>query len=322
LGGKIVAVDLGATKILTGIATKAGDILETVKIMTRSERSAGDIIADISSSVEYIINKSGTDYSQIDAVGICVPGPISYPELVIHDSPNLKWNRVEIKRELEARIKKPLIVEKDANMAAWGEFFFGQNQRYRHLLYITVSTGVGCGLILDGQIYRGSMGGAGEFGHIVVDPSGPFCACGRQGCLEAIVSGRAIAKKAQSLSDRTGALAGSPGAREVGMAAEQGDSLAQAIVDEVIYFLGIGIANLVNLLNPEIVVLGGGVALGYQRLIERPLREQVEKNVFPMHREKLKLEFTGLGDNVGLYGCVAAVLQTDRGKKLEYKPYT
>lgn len=314
----IVGVDLGATKILTGIATSDGKILYKEKLPTWSERGAGDILDRLCCSIKHVVSQAGITSKQVIGIAVATPGPLSYPDAVVRNSPNLNWDYIPFKAELSKSLDTDVIVEKDTNMAVLGEYYFGRKCRYKQMLYITVSTGIGGGIITEGQVYHGANGGAGEIGHMVVEPDGPLCGCGRRGCLEAMVSGSAIAKEIKGLIAQgkgRGILACCEnenkeiGAREVGIAARKGDPEAVEIIDNIVKYLGTGISNLVNIINPEIVVLGGGVALGLQDLILEPTFAYVRKQVFSLHQEVLKLEVSSLGEDIGLFGCIAAVLQ-------------
>lgn len=310
----IAVVDLGATKILSGIATTRGQILVREKLPTLKENGPEDIIERICRSIRELARLCGDYETQIAGVAVASPGPLSYPEGVVVDSPNLAWTRVPLKDELSKRLAKPVIVDKDTNLAALGEYHFGRQARPRSLLYITLSTGIGGGIILDGQIWRGQNGGAGEIGHMVVEPRGRVCNCGRRGCLEAMASGLAIKDSVNELRQEgkgigilaAGNVKNGLGAFEVAVAARQGDAEAQTIVNRVIEYLGRGIANLVNIFNPELVVLGGGVAQGWRDLILEDLNHYVQKEAFALNIRDLKIEITELGEDIVLYGCIAA----------------
>lgn len=313
----IAVVDLGASKILNGIATAQGEILVKEKFPTNPENGPADIIDRIADSIRKLSSWCGDYESQIVRVVAATPGPLSYPEGVVVDSPNLAWARVPFKDELSKRLVKPVIVEKDTNLAALGEYYFGRQGQPRSLLYITVSTGIGGGIILDGRIWRGHKGGAGEIGHMVVEPQGRVCNCGRRGCLEALASGAAIRHQVSELRQQgkgigivaLGNAKKDIGAEEVGEAARRGDAEALTLVSRVVEYLGRAIANLVNIFNPEIVVLGGGVALGWQDLILERLNLDVKEEVFAINTQDLKIEITSLGEDIVLYGGIAAALQ-------------
>lgn len=305
--------DLGASKILAAVSTAQGEILAKKRLPTMPERSPGEVIDDISHNLEEIKKQVGRFGDRWLGTAAATPGPFSHPEGLVEDSPNLGWKRVHLARELGNRLGGEVLVEKDTNMAVLGEYYFGQNRKYLHIIYITVSTGIGGGLLLDGQLYRGAGGGAGEIGHIMMEPDGPLCGCGRKGCLEAVASGQAMARIAEQLRSASwGSQYGFPegpwGAVEIGQAARQGDSQAIKLVSRVRNYLGDAIANLVNTFNPQLVVLGGSMALGWKDILKPGLKEYICKRVFPLNARFFNLEFTHLGDDVVLLGCVAALL--------------
>ena len=309
----IIGVDLGATKILSGMGTPAGQILQ--KATTRTPEGRPEEVLDmIAGTIADLIRTARTRQYSVRGIAAAVPGPLTFPEAVIENSPNLGWQRVEFKKELSQRLGKPVVVDKDTNLAALGEYYYGQGEKYKDLLYITVSTGIGGGLIIDGQIYHGHRGGGGEIGHMVIDPAGPECRCGRRGCLEALASGTAIALHLEKLikagRGRQIEICGAGaeiGAAHLGEAARQGDSEAVKIMEELSAHLARGIANLVNIFDPPIVVMGGGVMEGLGDLLLEPIRTLTREQVFPLHRRDLQIEITRLGDDIGLYGCMAAI---------------
>lgn len=316
----VVGVDLGATKVLTGIATTDGHLLNKVKFPTCSnEKDSDEILDSISDSIKEIITDTCTAGDKIVGIAVAAPGPLTYPDTVVMDSPNLGWSKLNLKEELSRKIGRSVIVDKDTNVAALGEYCFGHGCQYRQLLYVTISTGVGGGIIIDGEIYHGNNGGAGEFGHMVIEPNGPKCGCGRRGCLEALASGTAIAREAAEIVKKgkgKGIIACSStgkeiGAKEVGEAARKGDIEARTIILRTAEYIGIGIANLVNIFNPQIVVLGGGVAVGLQDLLFEPVCEYVHKNVFALHERDFKIEVSSLGEEIGLWGCLALVTKRE-----------
>lgn len=249
-------------------------------------------------------------------IGVGVPGPLDFQAGIVEESPNLQWIRYPVREELSKRLGAKLLLDKDANVAALGEFYYGSNCQCRHLIYITISTGIGGGIISDGHLLHGLNGGVGELGHMVVAPGGRQCGCGRRGCLEAVASGRALAWEAEELIARgegeqilANVPSGHPvSARELAQAARQGDKQAQALIDRTGCYLGMGIANLVNIFNPEKVILGGGVALGLQDLLLPVINNEVMANIFSLHRRQLEIEITKLGEDIVLSGCAAMVL--------------
>lgn len=317
----ILAADLGASKILTAVLDSRGRILIQEKSATPYDQEPVMVLERICSSLLSLKQRVWQEGDQVKGAAIAVPGPLSYPAAIMLDSPNLGWKEVPIRDIMANRLGMPVIVEKDTNMAVLGEYYFGSTPFSPNLIYITVSTGVGGGLLLDGRLYRGQSGGAGEIGHMVVERHGPVCGCGRQGCLEAVAAGRAISSRVgQMKANGWGADMpfgpGPWGARELGEAARQGDQAALAVVREMAQFLGQSIANLVNIFNPQVVVLGGSVAQGWRDLIGPSLDEQVRGLVFPLNARDLRIEFTDLGEAIGLLGCLASVLHEERGARV------
>ena len=316
----IVGVDLGATKILTGLATTDGRILASVKMPTDCNGlDAKGVLDSICAGIDRIIMENTVNKDNIKAIVVASPGPLQYPQGIIRGSPNLGWQRVCLKKELSNRMQREVLVDKDTNIAALGEYYYGQDSKYQELLYVTISTGIGGGIIANGQVYHGVNGAAGEFGHMVIDPYGPLCNCGRRGCLEALASGTAIAKEANQLIEKgkgKGILAvcqpgGNITAKEVGAAARQGDAEAKAIISKAAQYIGIGLANLVNIFNPQMVVLGGGAGIGLKDLLFETICEVVDKNVFRLHKHDFRMEMSKLGDQIGIWGCLAAAISAE-----------
>lgn len=310
----ILGVDLGGTKILSGIAAKDGFILGKSRRLTPVGADPQQVIDTIIDDTAKLQEKSQVREEEITAVVIATPGPLAFPEGIVRDSPNLGWEWVDFKKELSQRFDRPVIVEKDTNMAVLGEYYFGRQRNCRELLYVTVSTGVGAGIITGGKLYRGGAGGAGEVGHMVVEAGGVECNCGRKGCLEALASGAAITRRLDKMLKQgrgQGILACTadgekPGPRELGMAARRGDGEASLLIARVAEYLGIGLANLVNIFNPGAIILGGGMMLGLKDLLLELIRDYVYQHAFSLNREELIIECTELGEDVVLYGCIAA----------------
>lgn len=317
----ILAADLGASKILSAVLDSHGRVLIQEKSPTPYDREPAAVLERICTLLLSLLKQVWQEGDQIRGAAAAVPGPLAFPDGVMLNSPNLGWNGVPIRDIMTKALGRPVIVEKDTNMAALGEYYFGSTPFSPNLIYLTVSTGIGGGLIVDGRLYRGQAGGAGEIGHMVVERNGPVCGCGRQGCLEAIAAGRAISRRVQQMkANGWGAnmdLGPDPwGARELAAAARLGDQAALAAVRETAQFLGQAIANLVNIFNPQVVVLGGSVAQGWRDLISTLLDEQVRALVFPLNARDLRIEFTDWGESIGLLGCLAAVLHKERDARV------
>ncbi len=313
LGG----IDLGGTKILSLVASNKGETLGQDRRPTRAREGPQVVIAGMVDSLRTAAAKAGLDVGRLAGVGVVSPGPLDYASGVIEDSPNLPgWRGVPLADEMCAALGVPVFVDNDANAAGLGECVFGAGRGYRHVIYVTVSTGIGGGIVVDGQVYRGTSGAAGEVGHQVVEDGGPLCSCGRRGCLEELASGTAIAHRARELvaegkGARIAALAGQnepPTARAVHQAAREGDPEARRIIEEAGHYLGVGLANLVNIFNPELIIIGGGLTKMGRMLLD-PARQVVRREPFAQARRDVRIVRAALGDRVGALGAVALAME-------------
>jgi glucokinase len=318
LGEFIIAIDIGGSKVLSGISNRNGKILLRRREVTCVTGNPEAVIEQTERMVEEMKLDMGLRKKDILGIGVGVPGPLDYQAGIVEESPNLQWLRYPVRENLSKRLEGKLLLDKDTNVAALGEYYYGSNCLCRHLIYITVSTGIGGGIISDGHLLHGLNGGGGEIGHMVVAPGGSMCGCGRRGCLEAVASGLAVAREASALIARGGGkqimenvCPDQPvSAREVALAARQGDQEAIDLINQTGRYLGMGIANLVNIFNPEKVVLGGGMGLGLQGLLLPVIQNEVMNNVFSLHRRNLEIGMTRLGEDIVLAGCAAMVLHS------------
>jgi glucokinase len=309
---RILALDIGGTKLAAAVFEK-NEIVTRARKPTLAERGPDAVFERITSLLETLLAKTETRASDIACIGVGCGGPLDSETGVIYSPPNLPgWNAYPLKQKLEARFRVPAYVENDANAAALAEFHFGAGQGHRNIFYITASTGIGSGIILDGRLYRGTNFSAGEFGHIVLARNGPVCNCGGIGCLEALASGTAIARRAmkeaarlpRSLLAKAAAKNGRLSARDVAAAARAGDPAARRIFCDAATYLGLGITSVIHLLNPEIVIIGGGLSETGPLLFE-PIREVVRKRAQRHLAEFVKIVPSELGKSVGLYGALA-----------------
>lgn len=311
----VVGVDLGGTKIHTALADARGTLLAEIRVPTGAGDGPGEVIRRILRTVDDVFAAGGAG-KEIAALGIGAPGPLDPVTGMVHQAPNLGWKNVPLKEILVEKVRFPVLVDNDANLAALGEYSFGAGERSGHMVYVTVSTGVGGGLILDGNIYHGAFGGAGEIGHMVIDPRGPVCGCGHHGCLEALASGTAMAARARELVAKgagkgilqeAGGLSEIIDAKTVARAAARGDGEALHILRQAGSALGVGLANVVNLLNPERVVLGGGAISAGTPLWEG-MESELRCRALASAVKDLKIVPAGLGNRSGLMGAVALAL--------------
>jgi glucokinase len=312
----IVGVDLGGTKVRAVLADGTGKLLARTDRPTQADKGLDAVIDNIVSVINKVMSKSTP--GEVLAIGIGAPGPLNPRTGVVFSPPNLPgWTDVPLRDLIEAKLGLPVYLGNDANLAALGEYTFGAGKEYRYLVYITVSTGIGGGIIEDGNIINGARGAAGEIGHMTIKLDGPVCNCGNIGCFEALASGTAIRKRALDLLDTNRPTLlrelsnnnlDSVNAVMVEKAAKLGDEAALELLYETAIYLGVGITNILHLFNPEIVVIGGGVSQ-VGDLIFEPLRAEVNRRAMPAFRENVPIVPTDLGDDVGLYGTVALVLQ-------------
>ncbi len=255
-----------------------------------------------------LIQEVITPDERVQAVGIAVPGPIDPVKQIIISAPNLQdWVGIPITQRIEEEIGAPAFMGNDANLAAVGEWRYGVGQGHHHLLYLTIGTGIGGGVICDDRLLLGSRGLAGELGHVTILPDGPLCSCGQPGHLEAFAAGPAIAAYVadQLKAGRKSSLSGTPDAKSISQAAMVGDPLAREAYERAGYYLGLMIANYLMIFNPSIVILGGGVSQTGDLLLE-PVRRVVEQSVLSAHyTNELIITQAALGDDAGLYGVLA-----------------
>jgi glucokinase len=302
-----IGVDIGGTKVAAGVVDEAGRILD------RERRDTpGHDVADTESIIVDVV-RTLADRNQIDAVGIGAAGWIANDHATVLFSPHLAWRNEPLRDSLAERIKLPLIVENDANAAAWAEYRFGAARGEKVVVCVTLGTGIGGGLVVDGSVYRGAYGIACEYGHMTLVPDGRRCACGNLGCWEMYASGRALARDARELAAespvaaaRMLALAGSVEGLTgpvVTEAAAAGDPAAESICTTMGRWLGRGLANLAAVLDPSMFVLGGGVSAAGDILL-RPAREEFAHTLTGRgFRPVAAVELVSLGPDAGLIGA-------------------
>ncbi len=315
-----VALDIGGTKLAAALFDASAHLIGRARMPTHAREGPDAVFARITRLLDSLAERHGIDARKIRCVGVGCGGPLDSETGIIYSPPNLpEWDAFPLKEKLERYFEFPAYVDNDGNAAALGEQRFGAGRGYRNIFYITVSTGIGSGLILDGKIYRGTDYSAGEFGHIVMARNGPRCNCGGRGCLEALASGTAIAKRANrvvrrwpdSLLARVLAEKKRPlTAKDVADAARTGDPLAHRIFQDAAAYLGLGITSAIHLLNPDIVILGGGLT-NTGRLLFEPVRRVVAERAQEHLASHVPVVRAGLGKKVGLYGALAVALERE-----------
>ena len=319
MGTNVIGVDMGGTKILSAVIDAEGNILGTAKVSTKAGRGAVAVIDRIANCIQKAVDKSGVDAASIQAVGIGAPGPLDPATGVVIFAPNLGWRDVPLKTELEARTGFPTFVDNDVNVGTLGEHVFGAGRGIQNVVGIFVGTGIGGGIILQGELFHGASKTAGEIGHIIVKAGGPRCGCGTRGCLEAIASRTAMTKqfrkailkkgKKSVLSELTGGDLSAIRSGVLAKAVRLNDALTLKVLKKVTKYLGIGIGSIVNFLNPEMIVLGGGVVEALDDTFLDGIRAATKKYSLPNTLDGVQIVRAELGDNSGILGAAALARQ-------------
>jgi glucokinase len=313
-----LGIDLGGTKILAAVVDARGRMLSRDHSITPASEGQDAVIKSILESAGRALNQAHVAFADLAAVGIGAPG-LSNPETgILFTSPNLPgWNDVPLRDIIAGELGKQTFLFNDANAAAVGELYFGAGRGARDFIYITVSTGIGRGFIIDGKIYTGAWGTAGELGHMVIDDKGPECKCGNKGCWETLASGTALAREAKrrikegaatSILDYASGDVEKVNAEAVNEAAQSGDKLANELIGRIAYYLGVGLANIVNVFNPEIIVIGGGLSNIGDRLL-KPAFKEAGRRAFRPSYQAVRFYRAELGRNSGVLGAAALALE-------------
>jgi glucokinase len=321
LGGKALSklyltVDLGGTQARVAISNDELELSGRLEEPTDHSRGPESVVAQLARLCMQSCRNAGISVAEIELAVIASPGPLDTRAGIVFDPPNLPgWNEVPLGGMMEAELGVPTVIVNDANAAALGEFFFGAGRGTRNLVYLTISTGIGGGVVVNRALLDGTTGSGGELGHMTIDRDGPLCPCGNIGCLEVLGSGRAIAHR---YAEMRRAETGDPPdhrpatARDIAERAAAGDRIARDVFDDAVRAVGTGVVNCVNIFNPDIVVLGGGITNIGERLFS-PVREMVARYALPRPRASVRVVRAELGADVGLIGAagLAAVSHGD-----------
>ena len=314
---KVLAFDLGGTKFAFGVVAENGEVLGSDKIETLAKQGPEQAIQRVNLAAQALLKKLNIKPEELIGIGIASPGPLDIAKGCVDGSPNLPgWTGYSIVKGLSVFFNLPARMDNDANAAALGEYKFGAGKNKKNMVYITVSTGIGGGVIVDGRLMRGANGNAAELGHLTLNIAGPTCPCGANGCLEMYASGTAIARRTRE-AIQAGAqsqilnLAGSVEditTHHILTALEKDDALAQKIWNETTEYLGRGLAVVINSFNPEVSVVGGGVTAAGD-LLFKPVREKALRYAFPRLAAVCSIVPAGLGSNVGVVGAAACAFE-------------
>lgn len=312
MGKYVVGVDVGGTTVKLGFFDTEGVFLDKWEIPTRVEEEGSHILPDVAESIKKKLEEKRILFEDVEGVGIGAPGPID-SNGVVYKAVNLGWNVFSIKEKLEEHLKLPVMAGNDANVAALGEMWKGGGLGSRNLVMVTLGTGVGGGIIVDGRILTGFTGAGGEIGHIhVEDQEAEVCGCGNKGCLEQYASATGITRLANRKLKESGMDSmlrnGKISARTVFDAVKAKDALAMEVAEEFGRYLGNGLAGVACVVNPEVIVIGGGVSNAGEILIDY-IRPYYEKSVFHGSRS-VKFSLATLGNDAGIYGAAKLVLDS------------
>ena len=306
-----IGIDIGGTKVAGGIVDGAGTVVRRARRDTPERSKSPKIVEDtIVSVLEELLAQEG----EVSAIGIGAAGFVDADRSTVVFAPHLSWRNEPLREALSQRIGLPIFVDNDANAAIWGEYRFGAGKGESHLVMVNLGTGIGGGIVLDGQVVRGRFGIAGEFGHMRMVPDGIRCECGNRGCWEQYASGNALVREARALMDNNSPMitplfaeiCGGPDVLTgpvVTEAAKAGDRLARELLAEIGRWLGIGIADLAAALDPGMFVIGGGVSAAGDLLLE-PARETFRRHLTGRgYRPEAKIVAAALGNEAGLIGA-------------------
>lgn len=320
-----LGIDLGGSKILTAVVGARGQMLSSDRSKTPAAEGHEAVVRSILESAHRSLQQAGVSVSELLAVGVGAPGLVNSRTGIVATSPHLPgWWDVPLRDIIQDGLGKATFLINDANAAALGELRFGAALGARNFIYITVSTGIGGGIVIDGEIYSGATGIAGEVGHMTIDDEGPACNCGNRGCWETLASGTALAREARRRIEEgadTSIPAHAEGdvsrvtAKTVQSAAEQGDALSRELIGRTGYYLGVGLANLVNIFNPELIVVGGGLSNMGEMLLE-PAFKTASERAYREAFEAVRFVRAELGRNSGVLGAAAFALQEMRRQAL------
>ena len=313
----VLGVDVGGSKIATALATAQGKILARGYSPTPARANADAIVDSIFTTVEQTISDSKLR-ARLIGIGLAVAGIVDSDIGRVVSSPNIPgWHDVPLRDLIQQKFGISTCLGNDATLAALGEWCFGVRKKVANLIYVTLSTGIGGGIIADGKLYTGSRGIAGEIGHMTIDVNGPRCNCGNIGCWEALASGTALAREAvkqiaqgvpTSIVDLVDGDLSKIDAKVVFLAAKRGDELAKELISQLAFYFGVGLANLVNIFNPELILIGGGVAKMGDLLLQ-PAIKVVKERAFATSANSVEIKPALLGDDSGVLGAVAFVLE-------------
>ena len=312
----LIGVDLGGTKILAGIFDPDLNCLGQMKVSTKADRGPEGVIERVARCVRDAVDECDLSMKQMRGIGVGAPGAVNTAEGRVIFAPNLGWKDVALKKLLEKEIDLPVFVDNDCKLHALGVFEAEYHSKPRNLIGIFVGTGIGAGIFIDGKPYTGFNGTAGEIGHMVLDINGPECGCGNRGCFEALASRRAIFRAIQQgvkngqqtvLTEMLGSELADLRSGDLRKAIRRGDKFVEKIIDQAAEYTGIACGNLINLFNPERIVLGGGVIEQLENDMLPIIDKVARKHALPGTAKGVEIVASRLGDDAGITGGAVLV---------------
>jgi glucokinase len=316
----MVGIDMGGTRLRALVVNAENKILGMQRAPTNPKQKPARLIADLAALVERAVQSAGLKLSDLRTVSIGVPGAVDPLSGVVHHAPNLGWKKVALGPKLEARLKAPVFVENDVNIGVMGEYALGAGQGAQELVGIFVGTGIGGGIVMGGQLYQGARGAAAEVGHIVIEIDGPLCGCGNRGCAEALASRTAMERDVRAAIGNGEKSIVLKLMKEKGRermtssiiqrALSEHDPVMEKVLERAQFCLGMLVANVVNMLDPEYVIIGGGIAARLGKEYVTPIRKTAYQYFLRRHdARRVKIVPGILGDDAGPLGAVVLARQ-------------
>ena len=294
-----IGVDVGGTTINVGVVTTDGRIIDKVTAQTKVCCNSEVIIDTIIENIIIILSRLNLTTENISSIGLGFPGTVESRNGIVVFAPNIFFENVDVRTKIAQTFDCPVYLGQDSRAAAWGEYRVGAGMNHSNIAAITIGTGIGCGLIIDGKIFHGAYNTAGEFGHQLINPNGYKCNCGRKGCLETYCGGLSILRAGKkSFKDLN-----IQSVKDVYDLAEAGNDDALKITNRVVHNLGIGMVNLLNLMSLELISVSGGISNAPDRLLLDPLKTFVSDHLYPAVSKKIRIVHSPLGDNAALIGA-------------------
>jgi glucokinase len=314
----VISIDIGGTKILTALFSPGGKVTAKETYPTLVQEGPDAVTDRLKTAIDNMLKTNNIRPSQLGGIGIACAGGINTGTgTVVTPSPNMPgWEDIPLAEIIKQKFRAPVYVVNDASAAALGEHCYGAGRGVDNIVMFTLGTGIGGGIITDGVLYLGAVGAAGELGHMTVDDSGLECGCGNKGCLEMYASGTAVARNAKQRLEQgeesvlTGMVDGNLDnitAEIVATAARKSDKLAWEVIEQASYYLGVGMVNIVNIFNPEMIIIGGGMAEMGEMLINQGI-QMVKTRAFRVASQAVSINLARLGNEAGIYGAAAFVL--------------